>query len=288
MIYLQDGLVFSGVCLLVVAMVPLSRLIMQLPPGPLRRNWYFLAVLVLCFIVGYSAYGVMHLDSEGGPLNLVVPVIFFLGACFVLLVNFLSLKTALDSKRLVALEEESITDSVMGIYNRRHLERRLKEEVMRAQRFDLPLALLLLDIDNFKKVNDNYGHQAGDRVLACVGECIQRTVRATDIVARYGGDEILVIAPSTEVMAAAELAERLRQAVGEALTPPGACSLGRIVHCEVSIGVAGLNPGINDPVELLSDVDEALYRAKREGRNRVVVRGRGTPLAVKISKSQSA
>jgi diguanylate cyclase (GGDEF)-like protein len=288
MIYLQGGLVFGGVCLLIAAMVPLSRLIMQLPPGRLRRNWYLLAVLVLCFISGYSTYGIMHLDSAGGPLDFVVPVIFFLGACFVLMVNFLSFRTALDSKRLAALEEESITDPVMGIYNRRHLERRLKEEVMRAQRFGLPLALLLLDMDNFKRINDNYGHQAGDGVLACVGECIQKTVRATDIVARYGGDEILVIAPNTDVLAAADLAERLRKAVGDSLTRPGASSLARIVRCEASIGVAGLNPGISDSVELLSDVDEALYRAKREGRNRVFIKGKGAPYAVNISQTQSA
>jgi diguanylate cyclase (GGDEF)-like protein len=288
MIHLQNGLVLGGICLLAAAMIPVSRLIMQLPPGRLRQSWHVLTILILCFIAGCIGYGVMHAHRHSNPLDLAVPVIFFLGACFVLLVNFLSFRTASDSKRLAALEQESIMDPVMGIYNRRYLERRLREEVMRAQRFDLPLALLLLDIDNFERVNDHYGHQAGDGVLACVGGCIQKTVRATDIVARYGGDEILVIAPNTEVLAAAELGERLRQAVGDSLTPPGACTLGRIVKCEVSIGVAGLNPGVSDSVALLSDVDEALYRAKREGSNRVAVKGKGVARAVKISRSQQA
>ncbi len=286
MIILQNLLVFSTVCLLVSAMIPLGRLIMQLPPGRLRRSWFLLAVLVLLFITGNCIYGVKQMESEGGPLDFIVPVIFFLGACFVLTASSLSFQTALDSKRLAILEHESITDPIMGIYNRRHLEQRLGEEVKRAQRFGIPLALLLLDIDNFKEINDNYGHQAGDRVLACVGECIQRTVRTTDVVTRYGGDEILVIAPDVDVYSAAELAERLREAVGDALTSPGACTPGRTIRCEVSVGVAGLHPGIKDSLELLSDVDQALYQAKREGRNRVVVKSKGTPRLVEISRSQ--
>ncbi len=150
MIILQNGLVLTGVFLLIAALFPVRRLIVQLPPGRLRRNWYVLTALILCFIAGYIGYGALHMNSYGGPLDLVVPVIFFLGAYFVLLVNSLSFRTALDGKRLAVLEQENIMDPVMGIYNRRHLERRLKEEVMRAQRFCLPLTLLLLDIDNFK------------------------------------------------------------------------------------------------------------------------------------------
>jgi diguanylate cyclase (GGDEF)-like protein len=277
MIILQNGLVFAGVILLVAALFPVRRLILQLPPGHLRRSWYVLTALILCFIAGYVGYSVTRINSYGGPLDLVVPVIFFLGAYFVFQVNSLSFRTALDGKRLAILEQENIMDPIMGIYNRRHLERRLKEEVMRAQRFNLPLTLLLLDIDNFKQINDSYGHQTGDRVLGCVGECIQKTVRITDIVARYGGDEILVIAPNTDVPSAGELAERLRHAVGDSLAPAEVYTRGLKIRCEVSIGVAGLGQGITDSLALLSDVDEAMYRAKREGRNRVVIGAKGVP-----------
>ncbi len=277
MIILQNGLVFTGVFLLVAALFPVRRLILQLPPGRLRRSWYVLTALILCFIAGYIGYGIMHMDRYAGPLDLVVPVTFLLGACFIFLVNSLSFRTAVDGRRLAILEQENIMDPIMGIYNRRHLERRLKEEVMRAQRFNLPLTLLLLDIDNFKEINDNYGHQTGDRVLGCVGECIQKTVRTSDIVARYGGDEILVIAPNTDAPSGGELAERLRQAVAGSLAPAGEGTMGVKVRCEVSVGVAGLDQGITDCLALLSEVDEAMYRAKREGRNRVVIGAKGVP-----------
>jgi len=277
MIILQNGLAFAGVCLLVAALFPVRRLILQLPPGRLRRSWYVLTALILCFIAGYIGYSVTRISSYGGPLDLVVPVMFFLGGCFVFQVNSLSFRTALDGRRLAILEQENIMDPVMGIFNRRYLERRLKEEVMRAQRFNLPLTLLLLDIDNFKEINDKYGHQAGDSVLGSVGECIQKTVRITDIVARYGGDEILVIAPNTDVPSAGELAERLRQAVGNSPVPVEVRTRGLKVRCEVSVGVAGLDRGVTDSLALLSDVDEAMYRAKREGRNRVVIGAKAVP-----------
>ena len=245
-------------------------MIIQLPSGLLRRSWYVLAGLIICFIAGYIAYGITSLNTHRGPLDLVVPAIFFLGACFVLLVNSLSARTSLDTKRVALLEHESLTDPLTGTYNRRYLERRLKEEVLRARTLNLPLSVLLIDIDNFKTINDTHGHQVGDRVLSCVGERIGKTVRAADIVARYGGDEILVITPDTGLPSATQLAERLRRVVGESLAFPGGCVAAKSVSCAVSIGVATLDTVDGDMLTLLSDVDNALYRAKRDGRNRVV------------------
>jgi len=99
-----------------------------------------------------------------------VPTVFFSVACFVLLVNALSLQTAFDVRRMTIMEQENITDPLTGLYNRRYLERHLNEEIAKAYRYDLPLSALMLDIDHFKKTNDTYGHLVGDRVLKKPGE----------------------------------------------------------------------------------------------------------------------
>jgi diguanylate cyclase (GGDEF)-like protein len=269
MTILQNGLIIAGLCLLFAALFPVKQLIGQLPPGRLRRGWWVLTTLIVCFIGGYVAYGIIRFGSRGGPLDLVVPAIFFLGACFVLLVIVLSAQTARDTGRIALLEHENTIDPLMGIYNRRHLERRLREEVVRAQRFGLPLSVLLVDVDRFKHINDTYGHRAGDLVLSSVAGRIAKTVRSTDIVARYGGDEILVIGPNTSLESASQLGERLRQATVESCCSSDGATEGHSISCTVSVGVAVLEPGIGDSLKLLSRVDEALYHAKQDGRNRV-------------------
>ncbi len=272
--HLANALVIAGAGLLVLALMPIRRLIAQLPAGPLRLRWYVLVTMIIFFIAGYIGYLGFHWGNRLEFYDLSVSAVFFLGACFVLLVGFLSLRTATDVRRLAVLEQESITDPLMGIYNRRYLDRRLEDEERRARRYNLPLSVLMIDIDHFKKINDTHGHHAGDLVLRALGQLITGTVRSTDIVARYGGEEIVVIAPNTPVGTAARLADRLRQAVeGATLAPnsvPGEKQAPRIT---VSIGVAYLGSGIHSARALMQNVDEALYRAKAEGRNRVVVNG---------------
>jgi diguanylate cyclase (GGDEF)-like protein len=136
----------------------------------------------------------------------------------------------------------------------------------------MPLSVLLIDIDHFKRVNDIYGHQVGDLVLEGISQLIVTTLRTTDIVARYGGEEIMVIAPSTPVKVATDLAERLRKVVEHASFEIPV-ELDRDISAlgvMVSIGVACLSQHTNDMQELIQSADKALYRAKSEGRNRVV------------------
>ena len=272
--HLDDALVIAGAGLLVLALMPIRRLIAQLPAGPLRLRWYVLATMILMFIAGYIGYLVLQWQNHLEFSAIFVSAVFFLGACFVLLVGHLSLRTATDVRRLAVLEQESITDPLMGIYNRRYLDRRLEDEERRARRYNLPLSVLMIDIDHFKKINDTHGHHAGDLVLRALGRLIVGTVRGTDIVARYGGEEILVIAPNTPVGTAARLADRLRQAVeGAGLAPNSVPGEKQGPRVTVSIGVAYLGSGIHGARALMRSVDAALYRAKAEGRNRVVVNG---------------
>jgi diguanylate cyclase (GGDEF)-like protein len=265
-------LVILGCCILVVALGLVRKLIAQLPSGSVRRRWHVLKWLVALFVLGYLSYGISLWGREMIWLDMIVPSIFFFGAVFVWLTARLSLQTASDLRRMLLLEQESITDSVMGIFNRRYLDRRLEEEFQRSRRYASPLSILLLDIDHFKAVNDTYGHQAGDFVLNGLGRILLQNVRPSDIVARYGGEEVMIIAPNTDVSSAHVLAERLRQNIethGFEITDDN--SRGNRIHVTVSLGLAFLAKEEKDTRRLIQSADRALYRAKGMGRNRTVV-----------------
>lgn len=165
------------------------------------------------------------------------------------------------------IENMAITDGLTSIYNHRYFFTRLEEEFQRSQRYHLPFTLLLLDVDHFKKFNDTYGHQAGDRVLQRVARALQRETRRSDVVARYGGEEFAILLPNTELANAVRLANRIRLSIkGEAVD----IGHGRpLVNVTVSIGVAQAPLHGHDPGELIEAADRALYHAKGSGRNRV-------------------
>ena len=163
------------------------------------------------------------------------------------------------------LERLSVTDQLTGLYNRRRLAEVLANEVLRSRRHEHPFALLVMDVDNFKKFNDAYGHLAGDRVLATVADVIRETTREIDTPARYGGEEFVVVLPETQMEAAVEVAERIRLVMASRIFD------GRRVT--ISIGVAEFPAHGGDPEALIAAADAALYRAKEEGRNRVIRAG---------------
>lgn len=265
-------LVFVGAALLGISFFPIRRLISQLSAKGIRQKWNFLSILIFLFLLGYIGYNIIYWDRYNDYFILVMPIVFFFSAIFVLLVGTLALQTATDLNQVSALRRENILDPLIGIYNRRHLDLKLAEEIVRAHRYNFQLSMLLLDIDHFKNVNDTYGHYIGDLVLKGLGHLLLKNVRETDIVARYGGEEIAVIVPNTSVPAAADLAERLRQVVETSVMVPADEQEGRqAVSISVSIGVAGLDQKIVDRQSLIERTDEALYRAKQKGRNRVAV-----------------
>ncbi len=165
------------------------------------------------------------------------------------------------------LRELSNTDPLTHLYNRRYLTKVLNNELLRAERSGDCLALILLDIDHFKRVNDTYGHQNGDIVLSMIAEIVQKLLRCYDIAARYGGEEFILVLPGTTLAGGVEVAERLREEV-QAITfaPP----MGKLT-VTISLGVAVFpSLSIDDMESLIRQADEALYRAKQSGRNRVV------------------
>lgn len=158
-------------------------------------------------------------------------------------------------------------DSLTGTHNRRNFEERLIDEVRRHARYKLPLSLVMLDLDHFKKINDTWGHIAGDRVLQSAARVIEKTIRGSDYCARYGGEEFVIILPHTDMESATLLAERLRTAMAAQQQEVGSARFA--ISC--SLGVACLNEGEeNSPHALVSAADAALYEAKAGGRNKVV------------------
>jgi len=268
---IANGLVMAGAVLLFISLNAIRRLIAELPEGTLRNRWYLLRTMIFSFLIGYLGYTVVYWRTHLTTGDLMVPAVFFLGGWFVWLVSYLSLRTTVDIRRLVLLEQENITDPLTGVFNRRYLDRRLVDEIAMARRYDLPLSILMMDIDRFKSINDTYGHLEGDLVLHRVAKLAAHTVRETDIVARYGGEEIMVIAPNTMINTAETLAERLRVEIQAAslLSPDIQTDPTRKVT--MSIGVACFDPKMRGSRDLINRADEALYRAKGGGRNRVVV-----------------
>ena len=166
-----------------------------------------------------------------------------------------------------ALRTQSIKDPLTGLYNRRYLEEMLEREIRRAVRAEQALGLLMLDLDHFKKFNDTYGHDAGDTVLRESGMFLARSIRAEDIVCRFGGEEFVMILPTANLSAACARAERIRSKLRELTVLHQGQSLGMVT---VSVGVAALPEHGTSPKELLEAADAALYCAKRDGRDRVV------------------
>ncbi len=160
----------------------------------------------------------------------------------------------------------SITDPLTHLHNRRHLMEMVEKEFQRASRKGAHLSLIILDIDYFKKVNDTYGHQEGDRVLTIIADIVRRRLRSYDLAARYGGEEFVLLLPETPVNEALPIAERLRLEVQEHIFD-GSLQ-GQVIT--ISLGVATYpSPRIESIDSLFRQADEALYRAKQNGRNRV-------------------
>ncbi|HMJ10778.1 MAG TPA: GGDEF domain-containing protein [Polyangiaceae bacterium] len=187
-----------------------------------------------------------------------------LGSCTIL--KF-SMTDELEERALCTLFELTLRDPLTRLYNRRYFDDRLKSEFSFARRHVSALALLLVDIDHFKVVNDTHGHLVGDRVLQCVAQTIRRAVRPEDVLARYGGEEFVLLARGMSAGGAEILAERIRHAFEHSRFQVA----DRNLELTVSVGVSNLdaNAPCSGPEELVRWADEALYEAKAAGRNRI-------------------
>jgi diguanylate cyclase (GGDEF)-like protein len=166
------------------------------------------------------------------------------------------------------IEKLSVTDPLLGIFNRRYLHEWLPQEAARSRRYGQPLSLVMADLDHFKKINDTYGHQSGDRVLRHAVDLARSALRVSDWIARYGGEEFVIVLPETALLGAQAVAERMRRMCSE--TPVELPETKLLVAA--SFGVAtidGVAASNEDADAMLREADKALYESKRAGRNRV-------------------
>ena len=235
----------AGYIFLITAALPITRAVyalQQTQPIDLftdvLSSWY--SLLAMASIIAWTFY-------------------FFL-------INSARLEMDLEAARMELMEIAS-TDSLSGLYNRRHFFEHAEIEFHRAQRHECDVSFLLLDVDNFKLINDNYGHDAGDVVMKFLATILKEEVRAFDLVARYGGDEFIIMLVNANQGQAYSIAERIRSAVAK--TPVTVDS--RTLNIHLSGGISSFDAKDPELKVILKRADDALYRAKRQGRNRVEI-----------------
>lgn len=177
--------------------------------------------------------------------------------------------TIVGERHIAEIVGLSMRDGLTGLFNHTYFYQQIDMEVSRYVRYNTVVSLLLIDIDDFKNVNDTFGHQEGDRILAAMGRKFSALARNSDICCRYGGEEFALILPLTDIREASAIADRLRTELVESL-PDGSTMV------TVSIGVVSSEKKIRTSQELVKNADAALYQAKRSGKNRVVVIAEGT------------
>ena len=197
-------------------------------------------------------------------------IIFFSIASVSLLLGVIYLFTNRLIRKLVEsrqkIEEMVMSDELTGIFNRRHSLMRFGEEFQKAKRFRSNLSCVMIDIDHFKNINDNYGHLIGDKVLKDFSLFLSKFIRAYDILGRYGGEEFLIVLPDTDLESTKHFAERLRREVREMLVIKADSYQ---INLTISLGVASLSKHDNILDDVLKRADDGLYKAKNTGRDRV-------------------
>jgi diguanylate cyclase (GGDEF)-like protein len=246
-------------------------------------DWGEMSSLMVPLVVGGEAVGTLEVSEVVYPRHFTeeeTGLCMALGEQAAVAIHNAQLYRRLQEQN-ETIERQATTDGLTGLHNHRSFWERLRDEVARAGRYGQPLSLLMLDLDDFKDVNDRWGHPAGDGLLRAVGHALHTQLRqGVDCAARYGGEEFAVILPSTEselgggdLDGAVATAERIRRAIAGARTPLASAPDWRGVTA--SIGVATLPMHAENAEELVSRADQALYAAKRRGKDSVVVFGSG-------------
>lgn len=219
-------------------------------------------VISILFNLSFFVLFAKHIENiENGMILKIIAynlIFIVLGNISAYLTNFYRRKQFADSKELLKL---SITDSLTGIYNRAKFDQELNRWIDYCNRYDNPLSLALLDIDDFKRINDSYGHITGDSVLQDITSIINKAIRSTDIFARWGGEEFVILLPNTNINQAKEMTERLRICIQKN-------KYNKVENVTCSFGLVSLQKN-EDSESLLKRVDRLLYDAKKRGKNNV-------------------
>jgi len=255
-------IIASGLSL--ASLLAVERVYRTLSPGIIRATWGVLALLICILALGDLVLLGNYMQGPNDPQDLLVAAFCLAASLFIVLACRLAQHSANDISRLSRLESVACVDPVTELYNRRHIMDVLDTECIRSCTHNSPLSILLMDVDNFKKINDAYGHQAGDVVLREMGVLIT-AASGSRLVGRYGGEEFIVLLPQEDAADAWVTAERIR-AVIEAATV--VYDSEPIISPTISIGIATTFGWKEKPEDLVGLADEALYAAKSAGRNR--------------------
>ncbi|MFN8414120.1 MAG: GGDEF domain-containing protein [Anaerolineales bacterium] len=231
---------------------------------------FLITALLPLFRAGYTMLQTQPIDLFQDKFSawfaLLGLVSILIWTYYFFIINSARLELDLETARL-ELVQLAMTDPLTGLYNRRHFLERAELEIQRAKREKLELSFLLMDIDGFKEINDQFGHDSGDTVMQQVASTLPREVRGFDVVARFGGDEFIALLANVGKEQAQEVAERIRLAV----TREVMISELHPIHIGISVGIASFESNDEDLKMILKRADDALYQAKRGGRNRVQI-----------------
>lgn len=276
----STGFMTCGSIVLIAALLAANRIILQLPKGKVRRNWSFLGVLLGLLILSYISFAVAnwksgYIDDQSIGFY-AVPLSYFLCACIVYLIISFVLNSDVYFSHSPVGEFEDLIDPVMGIYTQRYLDSRLQQEICRSQRYNIPLSVMLLSIDNIRQFSDAYGKKARDQLLGNFATLVMHSSRITDIAARYGEAEIMVIATNTPASSVSVFADRIRKAIAGTLEvpkdlPQASSAVTKPVEINLSIGVSGVGPDTKTRQTLVKSAENALGKAKALGFNMTVI-----------------
>ncbi len=267
---LANILLLCGIGLYAAALFTIQHLVKKLPLGEVRNNWKVLSFFIVGFIVGYVAYMFMLWTGNVGLHAITYPAICFAVSGFVLLLCFLTYQTTCDISEAIAMDQASIIDPVLDIYNRRYFDRRVDEETQRSRRYNQPLSIILFEVDQFENVTRKHGALVGDVILKKVSDFLVTSVRASDIVARYDDHKIVIATTQTKPDMAIMLADRIRGDVEKLdILPSGEQNLTEGLRITLTAGVSCVEDRIKSGFDLTEVAEKAMSRADTEGRNRV-------------------
>ena len=226
--------------------------------------------LLVGSILGYAAYMLLLMTGQVSLANLNIPKLCFAAAAFILLLCYLTYQTTRDIREAIAMDQASIIDPVLDIYNRRYFDRRIDEETQRSRRYNQPLSIILFEVDQFESIAKKQGRLVGDVVLRKVSDFLVGSVRASDIVARYDENRIVVATTQTKPDMAIMLADRLRGEISKLdMLPSSGQSAADALNVTVTAGVSCVEDRIKSGFDLTDVAEKAMKRASIEGHNRV-------------------
>lgn len=263
-------LIFCSVLLFAASIFAVQQLVKKLPLGKVRNNWNILSFFIAGFMIGLLVCLPMIWTGKIILTTLTIPVIGITVSAFLLMLCFLTYQTTRDIQEAIVVDQTSIIDPVLEIYNRRYYERRIDEETQRSRRYELPLSLIIFEVDGFNNIVKSHGRLVGDVILRKVSDFIVNSVRASDIVARYEDQKIVIAATQTDKEMTMKLADRLRSKIEELnVLQANEENKSESLHVTVSAGISTVDENIKTGFDLSDIAEIALQKSIKQGHNKV-------------------